>query len=118
MELIIYIVIKRIIMNEKIGNFCKIFKGEYDGENGKENLWFNPFERNNILPTSDLLFDKDWNWIMFVVEKIEKMNNCSEDNEFDIFGKCVQLGEKEYVGDNKFDATLKAVIDYIDNNVL
>lgn len=45
--------------------------------------------------------------IMPVVIKIESLGG--DENEFDIFGNCVQLGEEEFVGKTKLEAIIKAV---------
>lgn len=62
---------------------------------------------NNRNKSEGLLFDCDWNWLMVVVNEIEKLGG--EDNEFDIFANCVQLGEEGFVGSTKIEATYKAV---------
>lgn len=54
-----------------------------------------------------LPFYDNWGEIMPVVEKIESLGG--DENEFDIFGNCVQLGDKEFVGKNKIEAVIKAV---------
>jgi hypothetical protein len=48
-----------------------------------------------------------WNDIMPVVIKIESMGG--DENEFDIFGNCVQLGDEEFVGKTKMEAVRKAI---------
>lgn len=62
---------------------------------------------NNRDKADGLLFDSDWNWLMAVVEKIESFGG--DVNEFDIFGNCVQLGDAEFVGRSKIEATYNAV---------
>ncbi len=73
-------------------------------------------EGYNILMAS---YDISWNWLMPVVEKIESLNNGSEDNEFDIFSNCVQLraneSADEFVDETKMKAVYKAVLFYIKN---
>lgn len=54
-----------------------------------------------------LPFYNEWNEIMPVVIKIESLGG--DENEFDIFGNCVQLGDEEFVGKKKLDAVIKAV---------
>lgn len=61
-----------------------------------------------------LPFYDEWNEIIPVVEKIEKIGG--GDNEFDIFGNCVQLGSSEFIGKSKKEAILKAINWWIKNN--
>lgn len=63
-----------------------------------------------LMDASDFRFDIDWNWLMKVVVWIEEHGG--DENEFDIFGNCVQAGEKEFVGKTKIEATWKAVVDW------
>lgn len=58
-----------------------------------------------------LEYHTSWDWLMEVVEKIEEFGG--DENEFDIFGNCVQLGDKSFLGTNKIDAVWKSVIDYL-----
>jgi hypothetical protein len=48
-----------------------------------------------------------WDDIMPIVIKIEGFGG--DNNEFDIFGNCVQLGDKEFTGKTKIDAVNKAI---------
>lgn len=52
-----------------------------------------------------------WDDLMPVVEKIENFGG--EEQEFYIFGKCVQLGDMEFVGDTKMQAVKDAIIWWI-----
>ena len=54
-----------------------------------------------------LPFYNEWNEIIPVVIKIESLGG--DQNEFDIFGNCVQLSDEEFVGIDKLDAVIKAV---------
>ena len=45
---------------------------------------------------------------MEVVIEIEKHGG--DENELDIFGNCVQLGDEEFVGETKIEAVWKAVV--------
>lgn len=58
-------------------------------------------------------FYNTWDELMPVVEKIESLGG--DENEFDIFGNCVQLGDKEFVGKTKLHAVYKAVCYYVSN---
>jgi len=55
-----------------------------------------------------LPFYNTWDELMPVVIKIESIGG-DDDNEFDIFGNCVQLGEQEFVGETKIEAVIKAI---------
>jgi len=44
----------------------------------KSTYWY----KENEQPLAILLFDTDWNWLMEVVEKIEKLNSVIEINSF------------------------------------
>lgn len=63
-----------------------------------------------------LQFHKSWDWLMPVIEKIESSGR--GEDEFDIFGNCVQLGNEEFVGKTKIEAAWHAVIWWIDNNYI
>ena len=71
---------------------------------GKEYYYYNNAELQDC---EGLPFYNEWNEIMPVVEKIESLGG--DENEFDIFGNCVQLGDKEFVAKNKIKAVIKAV---------
>ena len=60
---------------------------------GKEYYYYNNAEMQDYeaLPIYDT-----WGEVMPVVIKIESFKG--DDNEFDIFGNCVQLGDKEFTG--------------------
>lgn len=66
-------------------------------------------EKHNSLPMlpEDFNYNDSWNWLMPVVDKIEKHGG--DENELDIFGNCVQLGDAEFVGNNKMEAVWKSV---------
>lgn len=53
-------------------------------------------------------YHTSYDWIMPVVSKIESLGG--DENEFDIFGNCVQLGDKEFVGKTKIEAIWEAVV--------
>lgn len=61
-----------------------------------------------------LSFYNEWNDIIPVVIKIESLGG--DENEFDIFGNCVQLEDQEFVGKTKKEATLKAINWWISKN--
>jgi hypothetical protein len=56
----------------------------------------------------------NWDEIMPVVIKIESFGG--DENELDIFGNCVQLGDMEFVGKTKLDVVIKAVNWWISQN--
>lgn len=55
-----------------------------------------------------LVYHSSWNKIMEVVIAIEEKGG--DENELDIFGNCVQLGDEEFVGKTKIEAVWKAVV--------
>ncbi len=57
------------------------------------------------------VYHTSYDWLIPVVEKIEK--NGGDENEFDIFGNCVQLSDEEFVGKTKIEAIWKAVVWWI-----
>lgn len=66
----------------------------------------------------DVKFNSNWEWLMPVVEKLEL-----EGYEFDIFSNCVEVSYGsdesyvgEFVGENKFQAVLKACVKIISEN--
>jgi hypothetical protein len=71
---------------------------------GNEYYYYNNAEMQDY---EGLPFYDNWSEIMPIVVKIESFGG--DDNEFDIFGNCVQLGDKEFVGKTKFDAVNQAV---------
>ena len=56
-------------------------------------------------------YHSSWDWLMPVVEKIESSKR--EEDEFDIFGNCVQVGDNEFVGKTKIEAVYMAVVEFI-----
>ena len=74
---------------------------------------YNNYEAQDI---EALPLYNEWNELMPVVIKIEKLGG--DDNEFDIFGNCVQLGDEEFVGVDKMEAVWKAVVWWISNNYI
>jgi hypothetical protein len=100
-------------MDEKIAKFIGV-DAEYSPTIYKDSK--SPLRHilNNRNKSEGLLFDSDWNWLMVVVEKIESLGY--DENEFDIFGNCVQLGNEEFVGKSKIEATYKAVCWWISEN--
>lgn len=62
----------------------------------------------------DLRFHCNWEWLMETVIFIEQSGK--EDDEFDIFGNCVQLGDEEFVGKNKKEAIWKAIVWWCENH--
>jgi len=103
-----------IEINEKIARYCNMLRYE-DPKHINDIIWENPFDRNNTLPSEDLCFDSDWNWLMYAVKKIEKYNRKNNGPDFIINGNRVILGKKEFVRINKFDAILQAVVTFIDD---
>ena len=55
-----------------------------------------------------LEYHESWNKIMEVVIAIEEKGG--DENELDIFGNCIQLGDEEFVGKTKIEAVWKAVV--------
>jgi len=58
-----------------------------------------------------LVYHESWNKIMEVVIAIEEKGG--DENELDIFGNYVQLGDEEFVGKTKIEAVWKAVVWWI-----
>lgn len=81
---------------------------EYTGE---EYYYYNNDEMKDHEPVP---FYNNWNEIMPVVIKIESLGG--DENEFDIFGNCVQLGDEEFVGKTKLEAVIKAINYWISKN--
>lgn len=65
-----------------------------------------------ILPTHNMKFDKDWNWLMPVVEKIEKLDYDVKLSTYYItiakFNTIIQV-----FGGNRIKLTHKAVVKFI-----
>ena len=100
-------------MNEKIAKFIGV-DIDYSDVIYKDSKSELKHLINNRNKSDGLLFDSNWEWIMEVVEKIESFGG--DENEFDIFGNCVQLGDKEFIGKTKIEATYKAVCWWILQN--
>ena len=65
------------------------------------------------LRVEHLNYHASWDWLMPVVDKIERIKN-SDDYEVDIFGNCCDIGGRfEAIGKTKIEATYKAVIEFI-----
>jgi hypothetical protein len=89
----------------RIANFMGIkpIKGFSKGT-GNVYYYYNNVEMKDY---EGLPFYDNWNEIMPVVIKIESFGG--DENEFDIFGNCVQLGDAEFVGETKLEAVIKAI---------
>lgn len=89
----------------KIAKFMGLnpIKG-FNEHSGNNYYYYNNAEMQDFeaLPLYD-----NYKEIMPVVVKIESFGG--DENEFDIFGNCVQLGNKEFVGETKLEAVIKAV---------
>lgn len=62
-----------------------------------------------------LPFYNTWDEIMPVVIKIE--NYCRNENKWIISGNCVQTDEKDFYGETKLEAVIKAINWWIENNL-
>jgi hypothetical protein len=89
----------------KIAKFMGIepIKG-FNEYTGHQYYYYNDAEMQDY---EELPFYNNWNEIMPVVIKIESFGG--DENELDIFGNCVQLGDEEFVGKTKIEAVIKAV---------
>ena len=58
-----------------------------------------------------LVYHASWNKLMEVVIAIEEKGG--DENELYIFGNCVQLDDKEFVGKTKLEAVWKAVVYWV-----
>ena len=67
-----------------------------------------PNELIGLYRADTLVYHASWNKLMEVVIEIEKHGG--DENELDIFGNCVQLGDEEFVGKTKIEAVWKAVV--------
>lgn len=71
---------------------------------GREYYYYN----NAVMKDYEgLPFYDDWAEIMPVVIKIESLGG--DENEFDILGNCVGIGDEEFIGETKLEAVIKAV---------
>jgi len=75
---------------------------------GGEYYYYNNLEFKDY---DGLPFYNTWDELMPVVIKIESFGG--DDNELDIFGNCVQLGDMEFVGETKLDAVYEAVVFWV-----
>jgi hypothetical protein len=94
--------IARFMGLNPIKGFNEFTKKEYYYYNNSEMQDYDP------LPMYD-----NWDQVMPVVIKIESLGGDS--NEFDIFGNCVQLGEKEFTGKTKLEAVIQAINWWVSN---
>ncbi len=67
-----------------------------------------PYDIIDEYRIDQLTYHSNWNELMKVVIEIEERGG--DDNEFDIFGNCVQLGDGEFVGNTKIEAVWNAVV--------
>ncbi len=75
---------------------------------GSEYYYYN----NPVMEDYEALpFYNTWDELMPVVIKIESLGG--DENEFDIFGNCVQLGDKEFIGETKIEAVWEAVVWFV-----
>ena len=81
----------------------------------EEDFMFNPKTSGSIYVKS-LLFHKDWNWLMEVVEKIESIDDCG----IDIFFGCVEIYKDGITiikvsakHKNKIEAVYNACVEFI-----
>lgn len=97
----------------KIAKFMGLhpIKG-FNKHTGDHYYYYNNVEMQDF---ESLPFYDSWDEIMPVVIKIESFGG--DENEFDIFGNCVQLGNLEFVGKTKLDAIIKAVNWFVSKNV-
>jgi hypothetical protein len=94
----------------KIAEFMGIKPIKDLNNHGNEYYYYD----NGLGEYEALPYYNDWNEIMPVVIKIESFGG--DENEFDIFGNCVQLGDDEFVGKTKLDAVTKAINFWISKN--
>ena len=78
-----------------------------DGNTIIEQFMF-PYDIIGQYRIDQLTYHSNWNELMKVVIEIEERGG--DDNEFDIFGNCVQLGDEEFVGETKIEAVWKSVV--------
>ena len=84
----------------------------FNENTGNHYYYYNNVEMEDY---ESLPFYNSWGEIMPVVIKIESFGG--DENEFDIFGNCVQIGDKEFIGETKLDAVIKSVNWWISENV-
>lgn len=78
-----------------------------DGNTIIEQFMF-PYDIIGQYRIDQLTYHSNWNELMKVVIEIEERGG--DENEFDIFGNCVQLGDEEFVGETKIEAVWKSVV--------
>ena len=77
------------------------------GFNEHTNKYYYYYNNAEMEDFGGLPFYNNWDEIMPVVIKIESLGG--DENEFNIFGNCVQLGNEEFIGKTKLEAVIKAV---------
>ena len=78
---------------------------------GDEYYYYNNSEMQDY---EALPFYHTWDELMPVIIKIESFGG--DKNEFDIFGNCVQLGDKEFVSETKIESVRNAIYWWVSNN--
>jgi hypothetical protein len=76
----------------------------FNEQTGNHYYYYNNAEMQDY---EALPFYDTWNEIMPVVIKIESLGG--DENRFNIFGNCVQLGNRDFVGKTKLEAVTKAI---------
>ena len=69
-----------------------------------------PFPTTGYRANGFLLYDCDYEWIMPVVEKMEREN---PDINFVIYDRIVQMNGEEFIGETKLEAIYKAACYFI-----
>jgi hypothetical protein len=78
---------------------------------GNEYYYYNNVEMESY---EALPFYNTWDELMPVVIKIESFDG--DENELDIFGNCVQIGDEEFVSKTKIDSVFNAVVWWINKH--
>lgn len=88
--------------NSNFSEWCSTY-GDIDGM----------FSVGYLLAPSNLMFHSDWNWLMEVVEKIEKLGVVVEIRENVCYIETSPNNYYSELEDTKLQATYKAVVEFI-----
>ncbi len=86
-----------------------------DNQGDGEQLYFQPHDTEfQQMYAHEMLFDKDWNWLMEVVEKIESLGYSIIINEnWCVIKSKRTLYKKERIANTKIEAVYLAVVELI-----
>ena len=97
--------------NEVLAEFMGLQYRSSTPNKGK--YWFNPFDRENILPTFDLQFHSSWDWLMSVVDKAGTLPSLGDvDGIYTNIIKSLGRSNGKYRHDAVFEACVEFVMWY------